>query len=166
MNKLVGAVLLILGSVLPAVEQNRERKKALHLTESMIQALNDIRRMLTLRSPEMESLLSGANFSETSETGCFFQQIRLDRLEERSFSLQWADALQTLPVSPDAKALLEPLGTVLGQCGLEEQCRCLRSTSEELEILLRRERERCSQEQRLGLTLSVSAGMMAVILLL
>lgn len=166
MTKLVGSVLLILGAVLPAVEQSREQKRSMRLTESMIQSLNDLRRMLTLRSPSMESLLSGENFSEDSETGCFFHQIQLDRLEERSFSHQWMDALQTFPISQEAKTLLEPLGTILGQCGLEEQCRCLEKTSEELEQLLRRERERFTQQQRLRLTLSLSVGMFAVILLL
>lgn len=166
MHKLLGGVLLVAGCIMPALEHLREVQREILRLEGLSIAMEELRRSLLRSAPTMEELLLEASHYTTEEIQAFFRSIRLERLEEQSFCQQWQNGAEKLLPKGRMQRSLMGLGSILGQCGLEEQCRCLQLAAEELNAGAKKKREALVQQKRLWLTLSASAGGLLVILLL
>lgn len=166
MHKVLGAILLLSGFLFPAVVHVRERKRQLQFLEEVALSLEALRRHLMLNGCTMEVLLEEAENASSGVLQAFYHSIQLDRLDEQSFQVQWKNACKQLPLEGETERLFLQLGQILGQYDLEEQCNSLHSVALRFHDISQREGEQFPQEQKLWLTLSASAGMLAVILLL
>lgn len=166
MHKLAGAVLVLCGCLMPAIKQLKEKQHDLRLTLEAAASLDEMRRLLMRNAPTMVTLMEQEQNFCTGELKDFYCSIRLDRLETVSFREQWQAAAKALFRQDDAGMLWAEVGSVLGQCALEEQCKCLSSISEELKSIEKQGREGFSQQKKLYLTLSACAGALMVIMML
>lgn len=166
MLKLWGGLLVLSGCILPVLGQIREKEGQIRFMEGMSAALEDLRRTLLVSGAGMDTLLRRGRASGQPEVRRFFSAIRLEELENRSLSEQWAAAAHELLSLEEPKRILTEAGRSLGRCPLDEQCQVLRHTADELEAIAQRERRSLREQKRLWLTVSASVGTLMVILLL
>ena len=126
---ILGAALILLGSLAAAGRLIGEQRKRLCALRAVSAALERLRAELSLRAaglPELTELLAE---SSDGAAGRFFSALRetLPRLGEHSFSELWAGCVShALPeLSDEERAALRRLGETLGRYELSEQLTAL-----------------------------------------
>ncbi|MCD8051314.1 MAG: stage III sporulation protein AB [Clostridiales bacterium] len=167
MVKCAGAVCVLLGCLLPVCQRLRMEREHIAQLGALAQALDGMRRQLTICAPPMEELLAQAGRSPEGTVRRFFAALRLKELEQRPFAALWEVAIQEsgLSLSREERETLSQVGQVLGVCGAEEQCDRLADAAEALRRCQARRRETLRGEGRLWYTLAASAGLLAVLIL-
>lgn len=167
MIKGVGAVCVLLGCLLPVCQRLRLERDHIAQLGALAQALEGMRRQLTICAPPMEELLAQAGRSPEGAAGRFFAALRLEELEQRPFAALWEGAIDAsgLSLSREERETLSQVGQVLGACGAEEQCERLADAAEALRRCQTGRREALGREGRLWYTLAASAGLLAVLIL-
>lgn len=167
MIRLWGAVCLLVGCVLPAVQVVRQQRGYIRRLGGLADSLESLRRQLAVNTPEMGELLASAAQSKEEEIREFYQQIPLEELEERPFSALWDRAMQKsrLQLEPEEAEIFSSVGRVLGQYPWDEQCRQLDAAAQALRRCQSQHREGLQSSQRLWYTLSLSVGLLGAIIL-
>ncbi|MCD8352904.1 MAG: stage III sporulation protein AB [Clostridiales bacterium] len=167
MVKCAGAVCVLLGCLLPVCQRLRMEREHIVQLGALAQALDGMRRQLTICAPPMGELLAQAGRSPEGTVGRFFAALRLEELEQRPFAALWDSAICSsgLSLSREERETLSQVGQVLGTCGAEEQCDTLANAAEVLRRCQTRRREALRGERRLWYTLAASAGLLAVLIL-
>lgn len=167
MVKGVGAVCVLLGCLLPVCQRLRLERSHIAQLGALAQALDGMRRQLTICAPPMEELLARAGRSPEGTMRRFFAALRLEELEQQPFAALWDGAIRASGLSLDREEweALSQVGQVLGACGAEEQCDRLADAAESLRRCQARRREALRGERRLWYTLATSAGLLAVLIL-
>ncbi len=167
MIRVAGAVCVLLGCLLPVCQRLRLEQSHIAQLGALAQALDGMRRQLTICAPPMEELLAQAGRSPEEAVSRFFAALRLEELEQRPFVALWDGAIRSSGLSLDReeRETLSQAGQVLGACGAEEQCDRLADTVEALRRCQTRRREALRGEGRLWYTLAASAGLLAVLIL-
>ncbi len=167
MSKAVGAICVLLGCLLPVCQRLRLEREHIAQLGALAQALDGMRRQLTICAPPMEELLAQAGRSPEGHVRQFFAALRLEELEQRPFAALWEGAIRSssLSLSREEWEILAQVGQVLGTCGAEEQCDRLANAAEALRRCQTRRREALRGEGRLWYTLAASAGLLAVLIL-
>ncbi|MCD8008599.1 MAG: stage III sporulation protein AB, partial [Clostridiales bacterium] len=147
----------------------RLRLERSHIAQlgALAQALDGMRRQLTICAPPMEELLAQAGRTSEGTVHRFFAALRLEELEQRPFSALWEGAICSsgLSLSRDEREILSQVGQVLGACGAEEQCDRLADAAETLRRCQTQRREALGREGRLWYTLAASTGLLVVLIL-
>ncbi|MCC8075584.1 MAG: stage III sporulation protein AB [Clostridiales bacterium] len=167
MVKAAGAVCVLLGCLLPVCQRLRLEREHIAQLGALAQALDGMRRQLTICAPPMEELLAQAGRTSEGVVGRFFAALRLEELEQRPFAALWDGAIHSsgLTLSREEREILSQVGQVLGACGVEEQCDSLADAAEDLRRCQTRRREALRGNGRLWYTLAASAGLLAVLIL-
>lgn len=167
MVKAAGAVCVLLGYLLPVCQRLRMEREHIAQLGALTQALDGMRRQLTICAPPMEELLAQAGRSPECHVRQFFAALRLEELEQRPFAALWDGAIQEsgFSLNQEERETLSQVGQVLGTCGTEEQCDRLANAAEALRCCQTRRREALRGEARLWYTLAASAGLLAVLIL-
>lgn len=168
MIRLLGAVCLAAGPVwlgMSAAAELAHRERALG---ALCAGLELMERELALRLTPLPQLMEELAHRTEEPARRLFSACRraLDGLERETFAHAWRRLTDQLPVSPEAKRALYPLGEVLGRYDGQGQQAAIAGARRELEGL----RARAGEERlRLGKVygaLGVTAGAFLVILLL
>ncbi len=166
--KLLGAGMILLGSVGAGLRLCAERRGQILLLRDLAEAMSLLQGELELRAaPMRELLLLPAGLR--GDTGVFFRNLlsALDRLGEESFAEIWARELTRCFPCLTRFLLdeLRSLGSVLGRMDREAELRALSACRAVLEDGARREQSLYPAQRRLLLGLSVSSGFLSIILL-
>ncbi|MCD7838743.1 MAG: stage III sporulation protein AB [Clostridiales bacterium] len=167
MVKAAGAVCVLLGCLLPVCHRLRLEREHIAQLGALAQALDGMRRQLTICAPPMEELLAYAGRTPEGTVRRFFTALRLEELEQRPFVALWDGAIRSsgLALNREERETLSQVGQVLGTCGVEEQCDRLADAADTLRCYQTRRREALRGERRLWYTLAASAGLLVVLIL-
>lgn len=167
MIKIGGAVCVVLGCLLPAIQYVGQEHRHVRQLAAVAESFDKIRRQLNACAPQMEEVLATAARSQEETVGNFYRSIHLEQLETRPFSDLWDQALYTSGFLLDAEELsiLSGVGQILGRYDCEEQCDKLESAAAELRRCQSQRKETLCARRRLWYTLSASAGLLAVLIL-
>lgn len=159
---------MVLGALWTCEEQVRRERKHIQTLHNLADALEAMERALRRSAPPMEELLRVAISSSRGEVRQILCQISLNTLESEPLSVQWTNMTSenTLHLSPDEIRLFERPGIVLGCCGTDEQCACLGHSARELRRCAHAREVALSGQRRLWYTLSLSAALLAVVMLI
>ncbi len=164
----LGAVLILAASLLLATLWQLGKKRRLACLTSLLSALHRLEAELSGRNalPALAASLA----AEDGEAGAFFSSLsnKLKDLGERSFCLLWAEAAEEALVSLTAaeKRSIIELGAVLGRRPLDMQLLSVSRCRSLFEEQLERTRLSLSSDARMVLGLSLSSGLMLLIVLL
>lgn len=159
---------MLLGALWTCEQQVRRERRHIQTLHGLADTLEVMERALRLSAPSMEELLREAISSSSGRIRQELCQISLNTLESVPLSVQWKTMASnnTLHLSPDEIRLFERPGTVLGRCGVDEQCACLGESVRELRRCARQREEVLAGQRRLWYTLSLSAALLAVVMLI
>ena len=167
--RLLGAALVAAGSGwMGWSAATRLRRRARDL-EDLAEGLAQLCRELERDNPPLPDLM--ARLTGTCR-GCAADLFygcagALDGLDREPFSAAWVRLIrERRELGADGQRALEPLGAVLGRCGLEDQRRAVELARDRLAHLSRQWEECWRQQGRVCLTLGLSGGAVLVILLL
>ena len=165
---LLGAGSVLLGALWTCEQQVRQERRHIQTLYSLADALEVMERALRRSAPPMEDLIREAIASSGGTVRQVLCQISLNTLESVPLSVQWKTMASNnaLHLSPDEIRLFERPGTVLGRCGVDEQCACLGESVRELRRCARQREEALNSQRRLWYTLSLSAALLAVVMLI
>lgn len=167
MTSLLGCMGVLLGSVWMCSQQLRRERRHIRQLHALALALECMERELNLTAPPMEELLRAAVSSAGREIGGLLSEISVEALETETISVQWAAMTQSkaLLLSEEERRALERPGSVLGRCGVEEQCRLLRASAQQLRSCAQGREASLMEKRKLWLSLSLSAALLAVLML-
>lgn len=163
MAKNVGAVLIIAVSCYFPVYHIGRIREEIQLARSFEITFRMFRRKLERSGITMPELIAQG---QDGDAAVFFRQLQLSALTERSFREIWECALGASDFSSAIRNCLHPLGSVLGQYDREAQCEALSAAEEELHQYTNELQHRIERDRRMWFTLSVSSGMIFVMLTL
>lgn len=165
---LLGSVSILLGAVWTCEQQVRWERRHIRTLHNLADALEAMERALRLSAPPMEELLREAVSTGQGEASRIFDRLSLETLDIEAFSVQWKTMASdnTLYLIPDEIRIFERPGTVLGRCGADEQCACLADSVRELRRCARQREEALAGQRRLWYTLSLSAALLVVVMLI
>ena len=168
MIRMLGAVCLAAGPVWLGMSSAAELAHRERALGALCAGLELMERELALRLTPLPQLMEELAHRTEEPARRLFSACRraLDGLERETFAHAWRRLTDQLPVSPEAKRALYPLGEVLGRYDGRGQQAAIAGARRELEGL----RARAGEERlRLGKVygaLGVTAGAFLVILLL
>ena len=127
--------------------------------------MGTMERSLRRSAPPMEELLREVVDSAEGEVRSVLCRLSLNSLESAPFSAQWKRMTRniTLQLNEAERRALERPGTVLGRCGVEEQCACLGESERELRRFARDRELSLAEKRRVWYTLSLSAALLTVV---
>ncbi len=159
-------VLLILGACCAyPIERVRRTWEEIAVLNCLADTLTRFIHEMEQHAPDMQELLSiGAE--QSGAAGAFFHSMCLSQIREMSFETLWQTALQKAAFSQSAKACLLPLGGILGRYDRQTQCQAMQMAAEQLRRRGDTLREALRTNQRLWYTLSLSSGLVTILLLI
>lgn len=166
MIKVLGGALVLGSCFWWAQHQTRTLRQEAETLESLARTLEEMARELDRCAPEMETLLQVGLGAEHETIRQFFQSLSLGRLREESFETLWREAVEGSALPEGGKKRLYPLGSVLGRYDRSAQIAALSEAQQDLREDGEGLRRKISENQRLWYTLSLSTGLMVVLLLL
>jgi stage III sporulation protein AB len=167
MLKLLGAAGVLTGSGLLCAQRLRRERGHIRQLYAFAAALRAMEQRLALCQPPMEELLSAAR-EAAPEIALVLARISINQLENEDFSRQWENMTSdsALQLSEEEKRPIRLLGSLLGSSGAAEQCAALAQTAQQLERFARRRQEALEGRRRVWYTLALSAGALAVVMLI
>lgn len=168
MLKMLGAVLVVLGTGSLGVGAIGRMKREVQMLRAFITALEGMEREISFQLTPMPALFWGlATRNEEPLSGFFATLSRaVEDLGEHDLSQRWKEGLRALPLSQRTQELLGELGDVLGRYDAESQCHAIAHTREELATSLQKLEGEGVQKRKLYVTLALTVGALLVILLL
>lgn len=166
MVKAVGSVLVVGSCLWVAQRQSGGLRQEAEVLEALAQALERMARELERCAPEMRTLLAAGTHSAHPMVRQLFQGVALEELGEQSFEELWRRALEASGLSDRGRGLLLPLGGVLGRYDRTAEVGALTAAGADLRAEVERLRRQLTENRRLWYTLSLSTGLMTVLLLL
>ena len=168
MLSLLGSVGVLSGAVWACSQQLARERRHIRQLCALADVLETMERELHLSAPPMEVLLQRACSGSDERVRRVLCSISVASLENEPFLAQWESMARdnTLQLSEAERRVLVRPGGVLGRCGLEEQCACLSDTAGALRQFARQREAALREERRLWYTLSLSAALMVVIMLI
>lgn len=165
MIRLLGSALILCASLAVPMGEIRRTQQEICLYQQFCDALRRMSREIEHHGAQMQELID-AGKQTAGIVGEFFSEIKISALSERSFQLQWNNALQQFRAQKPLYNAVLPLGEVLGSYDRETQCASLNEAADQLETLAQTQRQRLAHSRRLWYTLSLSSAFMLVLLLL
>jgi stage III sporulation protein AB len=168
MISLLGGVGVVTGAIWACSQQLARERRHIRQLYALAGVLETMERELRLNAPPMETLLlmacEGADFCLRR----LLCSISVVSLENASFSSQWKNMARnnTLQLSEAERRVLERPGNVLGRCGIEGQCACLADVAASLRRFTGQREAALKEQRRLWYTLSLSAALLVVVLLI
>lgn len=164
MIKAAGIVLILgacCGYPICKIHQIREEIAVLErLGDTFASLVNEMQH----HAPDMQELLSlGAR--QPGVIGTFFHSMCLSKIREMSFEALWRTALQGADLPRSAKVCLLPLGGILGRYDRQTQCQAMQEAAEKLKHRADALKRTLQTNQRLWYTLSLSSGLVVILLL-
>ena len=168
MLSLLGSVGVVTGAIWACSQQLARARERIRQLYALAGVLETMERELRLNAPPMETLLLRACQGADLCVRRVMCSISVVSLEMESFSSQWKNMARnnTLQLSEAERRALERPGEVLGCCGIEEQCACLTDAAASLHRFAQRRESALKEQRRLWYTLSLSAALLVVVLLI
>lgn len=167
MIRFLGCVLVAAGGgywgVRAAAQQRREEEDL----RKLLLALELLERELSLRMTPMPRLLGQLSLRCPAPAGAFFGSCAERMNQGTPLSVVWREEVDQVPgLDEESRALLYPLGQVLGRYEAEGQGEAIAGVRRELELLCRRRGEESRRLGRVYRALGLTGGAFLVILLL
>lgn len=168
LNSLLGSTCVLVGSAWACAQQLHGERVHLRQLHALASALEAMGRELQWSACPMEKLLKTACSSTDGEIRALMSALSLQNLEYKSISEQWIDMTRnkTLHLNTRERRILGRPGPVLGRCGVEQQCLVLSQTAQELRSCAEGWEGAMGEKRRLWYTLSISAALLLVVMLL
>lgn len=163
--KLPGGILLLLTALWTANTLARERREHGRLREELSFLLSLLATEIASAHCSTVQALSSCE-RESKVLHSFFGLCRSAVERGESLSRTWREQTQLLPLTAEEKAELQTLAELLGRYPEEEQAIYLRRCSERFHRESTRARERYASERSIVYALSLSAAVLAVIVLM
>lgn len=170
MLKLIGAVLLLSGSVGLGVSSVRNLERRVKTLRSMSTALELMKCELDFRAPPMRELFGAAAKGTSEPASSFFYTCaeKTKQMEGRPLAELWRQCMEErLTALTDAEAeCLMSVGTVLGRYDVQSQQCVLTQTREQVNGYLNEAVQDRQRKGRMYGALSMAAGIFLVIVML
>lgn len=169
MVKLLGAVLTAAGCAALGFRRGRELKRGVETLNQLLQGLALLEHELRLKGESLPVLLERLRDRSTGAARQLFFRCAggLARLDEQPFARTWEEAAEGLDgLCPEGRALLAPLGQVLGRYDAGAQCQAVEEVRRQLEQLRREKWEDSRRLVRVYQMMGLTGGAFLMILLL
>lgn len=166
MIKALGGTLVLGSCFWWAQHQMGSLRQQAEILEALAETLAHMARELDRCAPEMETLLQLGLEEEHETVRQLFGSISLGRLGEQRFETLWRDSVEASNVPEAGKRILCPLGAVLGRYDREAQIAALSGAQTDLREAGAALRRKLSENRKLWYTLSLSTGLMVVLMFL
>ena len=165
----VGAALILLASLALGLGFAREKKRRLTALRELCAALELLAAELEARGEPLPRICERLGGCAPGGAGAFFRRVSesLPFLGERSFSALWTESLEQsyLFLKPQERQELQQLGSLLGRYELSRQLAGIRRCQALLELERDSAQAGTAQEQKLGIGLSLAAGLLLTLAL-
>lgn len=169
MIKLIGSILIILGTVLCGLKSILKMRRRVKSLRSVCTSLGIMESEITDRltpMPELLEILSDEALYPASELYSTVKG-KLDHLGNNSFSELWSDALDdaaALMLNAHEKQILCELGMSLGRYNAYEQKKAIEYTLRRLETQAKKAERDSEKDSRVQAVLGLAAGIFTVII--
>ena len=160
MLRVGGALLLLAGALLFAIDATAAEQKKLRLLEGLLLLVRHIRREIEGPRTPMPQILSSFTHGALEECGF------LPVLREAGLAAALCQCREMMPLSGEEMRTLSGFAATLGRSGAKGQVELCDRTAAELERSLAKRREEVPRRTRVLQTLSISGALMLLLLLL
>ncbi len=161
--RLIGGLLLVGASAACGILLTGEAKSEIRALESLLELLRTLSRRLTWGRDPLRTLFAAYRDPYLERVG-FLPALR--NADGRAYPAVWVQALQTLPLPPDARKEAETLGPSLGRLPLDAQLDRLALCIDALSACRDAARQNAEKNRRSTVALWTLAGLLAALLLL